>query len=157
MSIYATLWSLRFPRHGDEYPGCGWITVTAQGVPDHVGRYPGEEDPYAEFLPPLPPIPDEESMRAVVFVTEETRKGTPRSGQEYEDPLLVITGEEYEKTSFGTLHRRLCDALRGDRPRVTLLVLRPTGEAYVLREDGTSIPIQDVTETGDEDGPVNDP
>ena len=33
MSIYATLWQLKFPRDGDDYPGCEWITVTAQGVP----------------------------------------------------------------------------------------------------------------------------
>ena len=30
MSIYATLWKLKFPRHGDYYLGCEWITVTAQ-------------------------------------------------------------------------------------------------------------------------------
>lgn len=57
MSIYATIWSLRFPRHGDHYVGCEWIEVTAQGVPAHVGTPTlafGYEDgdPYAEFLPP---------------------------------------------------------------------------------------------------------
>ncbi|MCS3705922.1 hypothetical protein GGP62_000895 [Salinibacter ruber] len=59
-------------------------------------------------------------MRAVVFVTEETSKGTERSPQEYADPLLVLTGEAYAALSFGELHRRLCDALRDDgsrRPR----------------------------------------
>ena len=37
MSIYATLWWLKFPRYGDEYIGCEWIRVSAQGVPAHVG------------------------------------------------------------------------------------------------------------------------
>ncbi len=53
-------------------------------------------------------------MRAVVFVTEQTGKGTERSPQEYFDPLLVLTGEAYAPLSFEALHRRLCDALRGD-------------------------------------------
>jgi hypothetical protein len=57
MSIYATLWWLKFPRCGDDYVGCEWIRVTAQGVPAHVGTPTlgfGYEDgdPYAEFLPP---------------------------------------------------------------------------------------------------------
>lgn len=33
-------------------------------------------------------------MRAVVLVTEFTRKGTDRSPQEYRNPLLVLSGEE---------------------------------------------------------------
>lgn len=57
MSIYATLWSLRFPRYGDYYVGCEWIRVTAQGVPAHIGTATRgfgyeEGDPYAKFLPP---------------------------------------------------------------------------------------------------------
>ena len=47
-------------------------------------------------------------------VTPETRKGTKRSPQEYADPLLVLTGEEYAACSFGELHGRLCDALRDE-------------------------------------------
>jgi hypothetical protein len=57
MSIYATLWTLKFPKEGDEYTGCGWIEVRAQAVPAHVGPpTPGygyeDGDPYAAFLPP---------------------------------------------------------------------------------------------------------
>jgi hypothetical protein len=37
MSIYAKLWKLKFPREGDDYLGCEWITVTAQGVQPHIG------------------------------------------------------------------------------------------------------------------------
>ena len=75
MSIYATLWWLKFPRCGDDYVGCEWIRVTAQGVPAHVGTPTlgfGYEDgdPYAEFLPPAVEVNaegDSEFMRAVVF------------------------------------------------------------------------------------------
>jgi hypothetical protein len=89
MSIYATLWRLKFPRFGDEYIGCEWIRVTAQGIPPHIGTptrgfgYEGG-DPYAEFLPPSVEVNaegDNEFMRAVVIVTEETPKGTARSPQ----------------------------------------------------------------------------
>src|SRR5262245_30024193 len=89
MSIYATLWQLKFPRDGDDYLGCEWITVIAQGVPPHIGSPTpgcGYEDgyPYAAFLPP--PVHtntdgESEYMRAVVFVTENTPKGTERSPQ----------------------------------------------------------------------------
>jgi hypothetical protein len=27
MSIYATLWSLKFPRYGDDYVACEWIKI----------------------------------------------------------------------------------------------------------------------------------
>ena len=90
MSIYATLWSLQFPRYGDHYVGCEWIEVTAQGVPAHIGTpTPGfgyeDSDPYAAFLPPRVQVNRDgnaEFMRAVVIVTEETQKGTDCSGQE---------------------------------------------------------------------------
>jgi hypothetical protein len=57
MSIYATLWTLKFPKEGDEHSGCEWIEVRAQAVPAHVGSpTPGcgyaDGDPYAAFLPP---------------------------------------------------------------------------------------------------------
>ena len=120
MSIYATLWWLKFPRYGDEYIGCEWIELSAQGVPAHVGtptRGFGYEDgdPYADFLPPAVEVNaegDSEFMRAVVIVTEETRKGTARSPQEYVNPLLVLSGREYASISFVELHTRICDALR---------------------------------------------
>jgi hypothetical protein len=146
MSIYATLWTLKFPKDGVDYLGCDWIEVTAQGVPAHIGSpTPGcgyeDGDPYGEFLPP-PVFTDEEGgsefMRAVVFITEERRKGTARSPQEYENPLLVLAGEEYAQITFDDLHRRLCDALRGDRPRVTMQVLRPDGRIQVAFDDGST-------------------
>ena len=123
---------------GDEYPGCEWITVTAQGVPAHIGS--PTDDSYAAFLPP--PVQtneggEAEHMRAVVFVTEGAGKGTARSPQEYVGPLLVLTGEAYAKMTFETLHTRICDALRGDRPRVVATSLLPGERLRVIFEDGT--------------------
>ena len=144
MSIYATLWTLQFPRTGEHFIGCEWIEVRAQGVPGHIGTpaegYGYEDgDPYASFLPP--PIAleseDDERLRAVVIVTSENRKGTPRAGQEYADPLLVLSGEEYERIPFAELHDRICAALRGDRPRVVLQHLAGDGTLRIHFDDGS--------------------
>jgi hypothetical protein len=147
MSIYATLWKLKFPKEGDVYLGCDWIEVTAQGVPPHIGSpTPGlgyeDGDPLADFLPP--PIEtdaegDAPYMRAVVFVTECSIKGSERSGQEYVSPLLVLTGEEYACITFEELHDRLCNALRGNRSPVVMEILNPDGSHKIVRhkeEDG---------------------
>ncbi len=128
MSIYATLWSLKFPKFDDYHTGCDWIEVTAQGVPPHIGSpTPGlgyeDGDPYAEFLPPVVLTGEDgeaEYMRAVVIVSENTKKGTSRNPQEYADPLVTLSGEQYANMPFSGLHDRICDALRGDRPAVTL-------------------------------------
>jgi hypothetical protein len=77
-------------------------------------------------------------MRAVVFVTEDTPKGTERSPQEYVQPLLVLTGEEYANMTFDTLYTRICDALRGGKPRVVAQYLAPGGHMRILFEDGTA-------------------
>ncbi len=152
MSIYATLWQLKFPREGDWYPGCEWITVSAQGVPSHIGSpTPGcgyeDGDPYAAFLPP--PVPRNEdaepaSMRAVLIVTEHTPKGTDRSPQEYVQPLLVLTGKAYATMPFDSLYADICKALRGDRPRVVAQYLAPGGGLRILFEDGTTKDLDDV-------------
>ncbi len=143
MSIYATLWKLKFPRHGNLHLGCEWVEVTAQGVPPHIGSpTPGcgyeDVDPYAAFLPP-PVVTDEmgeaEQLRTVVLVTEETAKGTARSHQEYVDPLLVLSGEEYARITFDELHERICDALRGDRPRVVAEILTPDGGHRIVYDE----------------------
>ena len=143
MSIYATLWSLRFPRYGDYYVGCEWIRVTAQGVPAHIGTptrgFGYEEgDPYAEFLPPAVEVNadgDGEFMRAVVIVTEETQKGTARSPQEYVNPLLVLSGRDYASISFIELHTRICDALRGTGPRVVAESFTADGGIQLVLSD----------------------
>jgi hypothetical protein len=144
MSIYATLWTLQFPRYGDDYIGCEWIRVRTQGVPGHIGTptkgfgYDGG-DLYGEFLPPLVEVNvegDSEFMRAVVIVTERTEKGTARSPQEYVKPLLILTGREYASISFVDLHTRICDALRGKAPEVVAQTLTGDGEMHLIFSDG---------------------
>lgn len=155
MSIYATLWTLKFPKDGDDYPGCEWVAVIAQGVPAHIGS-PGQgngsqaSDPFGAFLPPaLRTTADGEAkyLRAVVFVTEGTPKGTERSPQEYVRPLLTLTGEVYAGMPFAKLHERLCTALRGGRPRVVATVLVPGGRMRILFEDGTEKAVDQSADT----------
>lgn len=146
MSIYATLWQLKFPRYGDDHTSCEWVVVTAQGVPAHIGTSTsgfGYEagDPYAAFLPPaidMPAADEGRAMRAVVFVTEATPKGTGRSPQEYVSPLLVLSGREYEAIPFAELHERICDALRGARPRCVGEFWGPDGSVRLMFEDGSA-------------------
>jgi hypothetical protein len=141
MSIYATLWTLKFPKEGDEHLGCEWIEVMAQAVPAHIGSpTPGcgyeAGDPYATFLPPaLETDTDGDAPfdRAVVFVTEYSLKGTVRSPQEYVSPLLVLTGEEYSRLKFAELHRGICDALRGNRAPVVAEIIQPDGRHRIIR------------------------
>jgi len=150
MSIYATLWRLKFPRYGDDHTGCDWIEVIAQGVPAHIGKSTSGpasegEDPYAGFLPPagaLPTDDDGQTLRAVVFVTEGTPKGTARSPQEYVGPLLVLSGREYATIRFGQLHDRICSALRGHRPRLLAEWWGPEGRGWLLFDDGGAQDIQ---------------
>ena len=142
MSIYATLWILKFPALGDACYGCDWVSVIAQGVPAHIGTptegYGYEAgDPYASFLPPAIPASDDDeqlALRAVVIVREDTEK----VGQEYIGPLLVLSGDQYAASSFEALHDRICDALRGKRPRVIAEMFGPDGEAELMFEDGTT-------------------
>ncbi len=144
MSIYATLWSLKFPRTGQYYLGCEWIEVHGQAVPGHVGT-PTEGfgyedgDPFVDFLPPAIELDgeDDHRLRAVYIVTEETTKGSERAGQEYIDPLLVFTGAEYERLSFDELHHRICLALLGDRPRVVSQRVLPDGTLQTTFHDGS--------------------
>lgn len=133
MSIYATLWALRFPKFGQYYVGCDWVTVVAQGVPCHVS---GEgDDPYEAFLPPLS-TSVAGGLRAVVLVEPGSPKGTSRCAQEYEAPLLVLSGVEYASAPFAALHERLCDALRADRPRLVAEALQPDSSGRLLFDDG---------------------
>jgi hypothetical protein len=110
-------------------------------VPPHIGTpTPGHGDeggdPYAGFLPPPVGLDAEGAApynRAVVFVTEHTIKGTEQNPQEYAAPLLVLTGEEYAQISFVELHRRLCDALRGNRAPVVAEISLPDGAHKIVR------------------------
>jgi hypothetical protein len=79
---------------------------------------------------------DSEIMRAVVIVTEETRKGTARSPQEYVNPLLVLSGRDYESILFVELHEHICDALRGKGPPVVAQSFTPDGSVQLVLSDG---------------------
>ncbi len=153
MSIYSTLWLLQLPRHGDAYVGCEWVDVLAQGVPAHIGTpTPGygyeSGDPYEAFLPPALVIESgmsEDDLRAVVFVVRTSKKETARSGQEYESPLLVLTGTEYAAMPFQVLHDRLCTALRGTKPRLVMQVFGPDATTSLVFEDGSKAPGPPIT------------
>ena len=67
-------------------------------------------------------------------------KGTTRSGQEYESPLLVLAGTEYAAMPFQDLHNRLCDALRGSKPRLVLQLFPPGATPMLVFEDGSTVP-----------------
>ena len=103
-------------------------------MPPHIGcPTPGcgyeNGDPYAAFLPPAietDEMGNAEFNRAVVFVAEGTKKGTNRSGQEYANPLFVMTGEEYGIMSFDELLHRLEEAIRSG-PRVVAEFLAVSG------------------------------
>lgn len=147
MSIYATLWQLKFPRYGDAHTGCEWIEVIAQGVPAHIGlrdEDPEAHDPYTAFLPPAVTVPADDSghmLRAVVFVAEGTPKGTARSPQEYVNPLLILSGREYATVTFEQLHELVCRALRGHRPQLVAEVWGAGGRGRLLFEDGSATDI----------------
>jgi len=144
MSIYAALWTLKSPLYGDDYPGCDWVVVIAQGVPARVG-VPSPDaaaehaDPYASFLPSADGggVNEAEPLRAVVFVTEGTLKGTARSAQEYVAPLLVMSGREYATLVFPELHAKVCDALRGHRPRLVAESWGPDRRVRMFFEDAS--------------------
>jgi hypothetical protein len=141
VSIYATQWILKFPQYGDAHSGCEWVKVIGQGVPAHIGTpTPGygyeSSDPYADFLPPAIPVPDgdhEATLRAIVIV----REGTEKVGQEYINPLLVLSGQEYAATPFSALHERICDALRGGLPRWVAEWFGKDGHTRLMFEDGS--------------------
>ena len=119
MSIYATLAEIGITRLGDK----DFVHILIQGVPpqiDYVG-------PAWEFLPP-PVDPHGSEMCAVFVVEAGDDKGTPRCGQEYVKPLLVLTGKEYDGIRFTELISRLEDAVDakyGKRP--CAIVIDPEG------------------------------
>jgi hypothetical protein len=80
-----------------------------------------------------------DGLRAVVFVRKLQPKGTDRSAQEYPNPLLVVTGKEYQALSFGALHQKLADALRASRARLVAELRQPDGSVKLIFESGRSL------------------
>ncbi|HYT89782.1 MAG TPA: hypothetical protein VEL76_13825 [Gemmataceae bacterium] len=136
MSIYATLWEIALPRryHFDEE----FIKVFAQAVPAHIGHpssYP-EGDPYADFLPPVVMEYDPETGeapfdRAVLIIREDRAE---KVGQRYTDPILVLTGEEYARSTFDELIHRIERAMGWDESIVGFKFL-PSGEKQLVRKE----------------------
>ncbi len=116
MSIYSTMWEIAFevvqdPQRNQYQMGEKFIKITAQGVPSHIGSK--EEDPDGDPYPWLPPpVEDETYERAVVIIGPDHRKGTERSGQEYVDPLMTVSGEKYHDYSFSDLLYEIVYALK---------------------------------------------
>lgn len=139
MSIYATLWELKFPLYGQSHTDCEWETVLAQGVPAHIGE--DDDAPYLAFLPPREQS-IQDDLRAVVFVRALDQKGTVRSAQEYPSPLLVLSGKEYSAMPFPELHEALTEALRGTHPRLIAEVRKPDGTVQVVYEGGKVLEVR---------------
>ena len=104
MSIYSTFWNIQIPVHLPDKP-CArnprdgfvkemcsekWFEVWAQGVRGHI-KYE------VDWLPP--PIEDDDGVRCVVFC----ENSTPKEGQQYINPLKVLTGEEYYGMHMGDI------------------------------------------------------
>jgi len=110
LSIYSTIGCIGLTTDADDWPVRIWI----QGVPGHI-----VDD--VSWLPPPFPDPHQAELygawrvygawRAVVFVHERAEKGTARSGQEYAETLLVLTGKEWDTMPFGQVLGLLWEAL----------------------------------------------
>src|SRR5687768_12916550 len=143
MSIYATQWTLKFPRYGDAHSACGRVAVIGQGGPPHTGTAtPGygyeSGDPYSSFLSTC----GAGSGRGGITVAPcpgHRPRSNGKVGQEYIGPLIVLSGEEYDATPFQVLYDRICDALRGNRPRLVAEIIDPSGSRLVF-DDGTVRP-----------------
>lgn len=132
MSIYATLWNIQVSimvpatkptmefelskERGYREIEWRWVEVYAQSVPPHIGHpssYP-DGDPYADFLPPVVEHDPEDleaifPARAVVILDEDHDE---KDGQRYVNPLMVLTGVEYESMKFGELLGRIEEAVQ---------------------------------------------
>jgi hypothetical protein len=98
MSIYATICEFGIKRYGEKR----YFEIFIQGVPPHID----DVGPDWDFLPP-PVDPNGSLYRCVFFVEAGDRKGTARSGQEFVNPLLKMTGQEYHDIRFVDLMSRL--------------------------------------------------
>jgi len=65
------------------------------------------------------------------------QEGTTKVVQEYVRPLLVLSGSEYAAIPFPELHQRICDALRGERPRWVGAWTGTDGSTRLMFEDGS--------------------
>lgn len=114
MSIYAGGFDFQLNVTPYSFGDRNWIRITMQSVPSHIGaKWNGyESDIYSYFLPPtIPEELEDEYDRAIVFCHEFDRKGTDRNGQEWHDPLLILTGKEFKEISWLEVMSRLQHAV----------------------------------------------
>jgi hypothetical protein len=115
VSIYGTEYIFHLEDEDDNK-----VEIFVQVVPAWVNH----AGPEWAFLPPARAardVPAHEDQgyrdpRAVVFTAPWTTKGTPRNGQEYVDPLLVLTGEEWQTMPFRDVMSKLADAIAAHKP-----------------------------------------
>lgn len=83
-----------------------------------------------------PAIEAEGGRRAVVVVQRGAPKGTSRRGQEYVDPLLVLSGNAWDSARLVSLLERIERALRerSGRPRTLALLIGSDGTATEIAE-----------------------
>lgn len=117
MSIYATISTIRLPQEGMvpvNEKNTKWVSVIAQGVPAHIGRRDQyDDDPYSSFLPPALKKESNLPYRAVVFVKQGSKKGGKNHHpQEYHNPILVLSGKQYEQKRFDEIVHSLLEKLR---------------------------------------------
>lgn len=114
-----------------------WVEVWCQSVPNHINEQNGYGGPgFDEWLPAFVHEPGcvmrttkirhrsgtddyydcDCGDRAYVICDRLTTKGTPRCGQEYVNPLMVLTGPEYRAISWAEMLARLEDAVAARTP-----------------------------------------
>ena len=98
LSIYATLWKLKFPKEGDEHLGCEWIEVTAQAVPPHVGS-PSPGNGYDALA----------RIQALVLEEQDRVRITDGRGEQPDDVARVRRGDDLQA---GHRHRPVLHRLR---------------------------------------------
>jgi hypothetical protein len=143
MSIYATGFQIKVEdeARGGSFDDA-WIEVYAQFVPNHINAQNGYGGPnWDEWLPAfvhkpdcqmrtqsIPPATGRDEPyiyhdclcgdRAVFICDDLTRKGTERNGQEYVNPVLVLTGAEYDAITWTDMLARIEESVaeRHDKP-----------------------------------------
>lgn len=92
MSIYQTLCDFALQDSLDD-----WVVIRVQVVPLHI----------KDDFPFLPSMEESGQYRAVVFV----REGSLKVGQEYQNPLLILSGKEFDDIHFLDLIGRLTEEI----------------------------------------------
>ena len=136
MSVYTTLWVLRLPATGDYYAGCSWTQIYVQAEawgPDAVlcGALAAGSDPTGPHRIGI-------GYRSIACVAREHLRNEGGESDQPHPPLLELSGDEYERTSFEQLLTRLADALRGAAPELLSESTLSDGRTRLVFSDGTT-------------------